>query len=100
MSFQNNRYVAEIDLPEGYLSIECEITYGSENTINFFINQSSIDKDSYLREFSSEFKNQLLNETDVKLKTNRFDIEILLNEFMRKEFGVEADILIRDIDSD
>ncbi len=61
MSLENTRYIAEIDLPEGYLSIECEILYGTENTLKFFINQSSIDKDSFLKEFSSEFKDQLFN---------------------------------------
>ena len=100
MSLENSRYVAEIDLPEGYLSIECEILYGTENSIKIFINQTSIDKDSYLKEFSSEFKNQLLNETDLELRTKRMDIENFLNEVMLEEFGADADILIRDIDSD
>ena len=100
MSLENSRYVAEIDLPEGYLSIECEILYGTENSIKIFINQTSIDKDSYLKEFSSEFKNQLLNETDLELRTKRMDVENFLNEVMLEEFGADADILIRDIDSD
>ena len=100
MSFNNSRYVAEIDLPEGYISIDCEIEFGDENSIKFFLNQSSVDKDIYLLGSSSEFKHQLLNYIDLELLTERMDIENLLNEIMLEEFGANADILIREVDSD
>lgn len=100
MSFKNNRYVAEIDLPEGYISIDCEIEFGVENAIKFFLNQSSVDKDTYLLESYSEFKHRLLNYIDLELLTERMDIENLINEIMLKEFGANADILIRDVDFD
>jgi len=100
MPFENKRYIAEIDLHDGYISIECEIEFGSENKINIFLNQSSVDKDGYLRDFSSEFKYKLLNYIDIELFTERMDVENLLNEIMIEEFGVDADILIRDVDSD
>ena len=100
MSFKNSRYVAEIDLPEGYISIDCEREGGGENAIKFVLNQSSVDKDIYLLESSSEFKYQLLNYIDFELLTERMDIENLLNEIMLEEFGANADILIRGVDSD
>jgi len=82
MSFENSRYVAEINLPEGYISIDCDIEFGVENAIKFFLNQSSVDNDIYLLESSSEFKYQLLNYIDLELLTERMDIENLLNEIM------------------
>jgi hypothetical protein len=92
--------VEEIDLPEGYISIDCEIEFGVENGIKFFLNQSSVDKDIYLLGSSSEFKYQLLNFIGLELLTERMDIENLLNEIMIEEFGANADILNRDVDSD
>ncbi len=100
MSFKNSRYVIEIDLPEGYLSIDCEIEYGEENRMTFFLNQSSVNKERYLPENSSELKKQLLDYNDFEFQTERDDIENMLNELMLKEFGADADILIRDVDSD
>ena len=100
MPIENKRYVAEIDLHEGYISIECEIEFGAESKINIFLNQSSVDKDAYLRDFSSEFKYKLLNFINIELLTKRMDVENLLNEIMLDEFGADADILIRDVDSD
>ena len=100
MSLKNSRYVAEIDLPEGYISIECEIITGSKNIIKFFLNQNSVDKESYLLLSNSPFKNKLLNYEDIEVVSERMDVENLLNEIMFEEFGEDADILIRDIDSD
>ena len=94
------RYVAEIDLPEGYISIDCDIEYNGETVLKFYLNQTSVEKDGYLLEDSSEFKEKLFNNNDLNVPTDRKDIKIYLMEFIRKEFGTEADILIRDVDID
>ncbi len=100
MSNKTTRYVAEIDLAEGYISIDCDIEYNSETILKFYLNQTSVDKVSYLLEKGTEFKDQLLNRYDYQLTTNRKDIEEYLIEFMRIEFGAETEILIRDVDLD
>ena len=40
MSFNNSRYVAEIDLPEGYISIDCEIEFGGDS-IDFLVRETT-----------------------------------------------------------
>jgi len=100
MSFENSRYVAEIEIPEGYISIDCETEIGDMNIIKFYLNQSSIDKTSYLLHYSSEFKQKLLNNIDIELLTKRDDIEILLNELFKEEFSENADIHITDVEYD
>ncbi len=100
MSFENSRYVAEIEIPEGYISIDCEIEYGSENIVKFFLNQTSVDKSSYLLLYSSHFKEKLLNNIDFHLKTKRKDIENFLNELFKDEFGENIDIHVSEVDYD
>ena len=100
MTDQTTRYVLEIDLPEGYLSIECDVEFGETAKLHFFLNQSSVDKEKYLEENSSEFKERVLDQGDYETTTERNDIKEFLTDFCKSEFGAASDILIRDIDLD
>lgn len=100
MSFKNSRYVAEIEIPEGYISIDCEIEHGSGNIIKIFLNQASVDKNDYLLKYPSDFKEKLLNNIEFELITRRNDVENFLNELFKDEFGQFADIHISVVDYD
>ena len=100
MSYKNSRYVAEIDIPEGYISIDCEIEHGSRIIVKFFLNQASVDKTSYLSKHPSEFKQKLFNFEDFELFAYSDDISKWLIQFMKEEFGPDADIHITDVDYD
>lgn len=101
MSFENSRYVAEIEIPEGYISIDCETEFGGDvNVLKFYLNQISVDRDNYLLQNPSKFKKELLTNLEFELLTERDEIEKILREIMIKEFGTEANIHISDVDSD
>lgn len=100
MPAKTERYVVEIDVPEGYLSIDCDIEYSDVTVIKIFLNQSSVSKENFTGNKRSRFVEKLMDYEDIEIKTARKDIREYLTELLRNEFGDNPDILIRDIDLD
>ena len=100
MSAQTIRYVAEIEREEGYISVDCEILPGDDYVVSLILNQTSVEKTGYLEQNSSDFKKLLFNLSDLKLITKNKDIRSFLNALFREEFGVKAEIQIREVDFD
>ena len=101
MTNEVKRYVVEIDIPDGYISIDCDIEYeGTTTIINLFLNQSSLDYEKFIEKYGSDFIKKLLGYEDLTITTERADIEEYLNELLVNEFGIDSDILIRDVDLD
>lgn len=96
----NGRYVAEIELSDGYISIDFEIKYGTENHIRFFLNQCSVDESTLILEDSTAFKRKLFEGESSVIITGSRDIENLITGILRKEFGDNVDIVITKVDFD
>ena len=100
MEIEKIRHVAEIEIPEGYISIDCETEAGDINVVKLFPNQTSIDKNSSLIKNSTEFMQKLINNIEIELALESYDTVVLLNEFFREEFGKSADISITEVEYD
>ena len=100
MTQGNKRYVAEIEIPEGYISIDCETEIGETNVVKLFLNQTSIDKSNFLINHNSAFMKKLINNIEFEMDSKRIDAFVLLNELLREEFGKSADISITEVEYD
>lgn len=97
---ESERYVAEIEIQDGYLSIDCQAEPGEKRIIKIFLNHSSVDESVFLANNDSVFIRKLLDNAELELITDRKDIESFLKEVLTKEFGENADIEISNVDYD
>ena len=100
MSQGNKRYVAEIEIPEGYISIDCETEIGETNIVKLFLNQTSIDNSDFLNKHNSVFMQKLISNIEFEMALESCDTVVLLNGFFREEFGKNADISITEVEYD
>ena len=97
MSNKPTRYVAEIDLPDGYISIDCEVTRTDRFIISLHLNRSTISyKDSEL----TPFKEELIKNNDVVIEHDSDDVQRFLNELFKNEFIGSSDISLTEVDTD
>ena len=91
------RYVAEIDLPEGFISIDCEVKLAEKNLISLQLNQITLSyKDSEL----TPFKEELINNKEVTIEYRSSDFLLFLSNLFKKEFQGYTDISIMEVDTD
>ena len=104
MSFNIKRYVAEIEHPEGYISIDCEVKEYDNSTIKklyFVLNQNSLNQSIDVEnEDRTEFREILEREYEVEIQTGRDDIESYIEELLKQSYGSNAEITVRDVDVD
>lgn len=98
-----NRHIAEIEMPEGFTSIDCEIEYLNESntTIRFYLN--NVNYDVQVHNSGGEyltFREELELNFELVIKTGRKDIPAYIEEILRDAYGGDADITVRDIDMD
>ena len=93
------RYVAEIETPDGFISIDCEAIKENPAKIYFFLNNSTIDK-NILDKTNSDFINKLHNNSEIFLITDTENIKNFIMKALSDSYGNKSDISIREIDMD
>lgn len=98
-----SRYIAEIEMPDGFASIDCEIEYSnkSKTTIRFLLNNLNYDVQVHISESKDlTFRKELELNSEVIIKTDKKDIQAYIEEILRDAYGKDTDITVRDIDMD
>jgi len=97
MTVKTKRYVAEIDLPDGFISIDCEVKRAEKYIISLQLNHITLSyKDSEL----TPFKEELVNNNEVVIEYRSGDFLVFLNNLFKKEFQGYTDISITEVDTD
>jgi hypothetical protein len=105
MNHEPARYIAEIEIPEGFATIDCEVEVLDTQT-----NQSRITlilaRCTYKNEKARPEQETLTlrEELDLFLEsirvTDRKDLRTVIEELLREAYGNEADISLNRIDMD
>lgn len=91
------RYVAEIDLPEGFISTDCEVTRTDRFIISLHLNKTTLSyKDSEL----TPFKEELIENNEVVIEYESDDVLGFLNDLFKNEFNGYSDISLTEVDTD
>ena len=105
MNDQPNRYIAEIEIPDGFATIDCEIEVSDNETQQVQITLI-LASCSYENEKTKVVQGNLTlrEELDVFLEairaTDRKDFKAVIEELLRKAYGKDADITVSSIDMD
>jgi hypothetical protein len=98
MQEQPSRYVADIEVPEGIVSIDCEVRSGDKAEILFILNSSTceINENSPVGDFRGSLESR--GEILVEAKTD--DPEAFIRKTLSAAYGPLADITLTDTDTD
>jgi hypothetical protein len=105
MNHEPARYIAEIESPEGFATIDCEIEVSDNETDQAQITLI-LASCSYKNEKTKPGQGNLTlrEELDLFLEatriTDRKDFKAVIEELLREAFGNEADITVSSIDMD
>ncbi len=105
MGSDPKRYIAEIEIPEGFATIDCEIEYSSENThntqIRFLLSNYSYEIPNNPRpQGNLTLREELDYDFEAVRTTDQKDIIAVINEHLREAYGDDADITVSSIDMD
>ena len=98
MQEQTSRFVADIEVPEGIVSIDCEVRSGEKTEILFTLNSSTceLDEDSS----SGDFRGSLENRGEILVEAETDDPEAFIKKILSVAYGPLADITLTDTDTD
>ena len=97
------RYIVEVDLPDGVASIDCEVHYSNDSgkTIKFFLNFFTYDiADDISNKTDLTLREELDLNFEAEVNTSRSDIKIFIREILKEAYGESTDIVVKDIDMD
>ena len=93
----STRYVAEIELPSGFISIDCEVTSADKHIISLQLNQTTL---SYNEGELTPFKEELINNNEVVIEYSSKDVKGFLTDLFKNEFTGYSDISLTEVDTD
>jgi hypothetical protein len=105
MNDNSIRYIAEIEIPEGFATIDCEVEVLDDQTDQAQITLI-LASCSYKNEKTTPVQGNLTlrDELDLLLEairiTDRKDFKAVIEELLREAYGEEADITVSSIDMD
>jgi len=92
------RYVADIEIPEGIVSIDCEVRSGGKTEILFILNNSTYKEGKNTG--TGGFRSHLENHGEMLVKTKADDTETFIRKTLFAAYGPLADITLTDTDTD
>lgn len=98
MQEKNLRFVADIEIPEGIVSIDCEVRNGERTEILFILNSSTYERDGNM--LAGDFRGSLENQGEVLVKAQTDNPEAFIRETLSVAYGPLADITLTDTDTD
>lgn len=98
MQGQNSRYVADIEIPEGIVSIDCEVRSGDKPEVLFILNSSTCEgnEDPPV----GDFRGSLENRGEILVEAGTDDPEAFIRKTLLAAYGPLADITLTDTDTD
>ena len=98
MQEQPSRYVADIEIPEGIVSIDCEVRNGKKTEILFILNSSTYEGNKNPPE--GNFRSSLENRGEILVEAETNDPETFIRKTLSAAYGPLADITLTDTDTD
>jgi len=98
MQEQTSRYVADIEVPEGIVSIDCEVRNGDKLEILFILNSSTCGGTE--NPPSGDFRGSLEGRGEILVETGTDDPEAFIRKTLSAAYGPLADITLTDTDTD
>ncbi len=104
MGIDKSRYIAEIEIPDGYISIDCEVDLIDQEKprlqINFYLNSSSLNIQSTEEYEGKPLRKELENELQAVRVTDVKNVREYIEGILRVEYGEQADIQLSEIEFD
>jgi len=104
MGNDKSRYIAEIEIPDGYISIDCEVDLIDQEKprfqINFYLNSSSLNIQSTEEYEDKPLRKELENERQAVRVTDVKNVRKYIERILRVEYGEQADIQVSEIEFD
>ena len=98
MQEQTLRYVADIEIPEGIVSIDCEVRNGEKTKILFILNSSTCEGSE--NPPAGNFRGSLENRGETLVEAETDDPEAFIRKTLFAAYGPLADITLTDTDTD
>ncbi len=92
-----SRYTADIEIPDGVVSVDCEARNGDKTEILFLLNRSSMQSPDPT---SGSFRNLLENNGETTLKTADTDTKRFIENTLAAAYGPQADITVAPTELD
>ena len=93
----SKRYVAEIDMPEGIVSIDCDVRGNRIFLITLQLNNSTL---SFNDAVLSPFLEGLVNDKEVVIEYKSSDVRPFIISLLKNEFKGYSDITLTEVDTD
>lgn len=98
MQEQTLRYVADIEVPYGIVSIDCEVRSGAKTEILFILNSLTCEGDE--NSPAGDFRGFLESRGEILVETETDDPEAFIRKTLAAAYGPLADITLTDTDTD
>lgn len=98
MQGQTSRYVADIEIPEGIVSIDCEVRNGDKAEILFILNRSTCEGTE--NPPVGNFRGSLESCGEILVEAETDDPETFIRKTLSAAYGPLADITLTDTDTD
>ncbi len=92
------RYVADIEIPEGIVSIDCEVRSGGRTEILFILNSSTCETPGAAS--TGDFRGSLEGRGEILVETETDDAEGFIRKTLVAAYGHLADITLTQTDTD
>ena len=92
------RYVADIETPDGMVSVDCEVRAGAEAEILFMLNRSTCEAAADSRE--ENFRARLESLGEVTLRTESPDAGEFITRTLADAYGPGADVTLAKTETD
>lgn len=92
------RYVADIEIPDGMVSVDCEVRAGAETEILFMLNRSTCAATADSRE--ENFRARLESRGEVSLRTRSPDAGKFITGTLAAAYGPGADVTLAKTETD
>ncbi len=98
MQEQISRYVADIEIPEGIVSIDCEVRNGNKAEVLFILNSSTCEINE--NPPAGDFRGSLESRGEILVEAETDDPEVFIRKTLSAAYGPLADITLTDTDTD
>ena len=98
MQEQTLRFVADIEVPDGIVSIDCEVRSGEKTEFLFILNSSTCEENESPP--IGDFRDALENRGEILVEAETDDPEAFIRKTLSVAYGPLADITLTDTDTD